>query len=676
MGDFPQVPPSDSLAAVARNATLQWSRRFLIGRRAMSEAITDLTSTTEEVLRARWRGRVRQVVVRTAPTDSRKRKLDEPVDPREIDPWQVDPARIENDTRQLVACPACRGQKKVVCATCGGSGVVGCSACHGAGRVRSARSGKIVQCRSCRGNGRRRCACRDGRAKCEPCRGRGKVERWLEIEETPFDRVRVQAGETLAAAFGAVDVASDFDRDATWPVAPIVRWSGSPSTLPAPEAERLARLGPPPVSPGERLDLLDIQRFEAPVTWVEYRIGGATDRVAVGGWNGIVIEQATSRRPFQRRALLLAAGTAGALIAGLAVAVWYAGRHAYFATTPTAGLLWQLIPALGLAGLAAVLPLVGWRPEAPRRLALFALPLLLLIGAGTTSALRHEPSLAHARERATEGDIDAALLEAAALADRNGDPVAAAFHDRLRLDRARATTEPEDAWQAAGRPFYDEAARDLARQHALLVTVARAQRLQHDTEYTESDAVLALILGEPREYPGVRRLRLASHLARGRICAERRAPCAAEEIRAARRDGFTVEQLEPIHRTALAAVGSDLTAGWRTVRSGRPLDERLAACQGFRTPFDYLDSLETPSDLEPVDRREVTVRCHDLERERAAREERARQREVAQREAARRSWARARLLCRDGTLSPTCVCGGSRRGCCSHHGGVAGCSAD
>ncbi len=32
------------------------------------------------------------------------------------------------------------------------------------------------------------------------------------------------------------------------------------------------------------------------------------------------------------------------------------------------------------------------------------------------------------------------------------------------------------------------------------------------------------------------------------------------------------------------------------------------------------------------------------------------------------------LLCRDGTLSPTCTCGGSRRGCCSHHGGVAGCA--
>jgi hypothetical protein len=32
-----------------------------------------------------------------------------------------------------------------------------------------------------------------------------------------------------------------------------------------------------------------------------------------------------------------------------------------------------------------------------------------------------------------------------------------------------------------------------------------------------------------------------------------------------------------------------------------------------------------------------------------------------------------RLLCCDGSLSPSCTCGGSRRGCCSHHGGVCGC---
>ena len=31
------------------------------------------------------------------------------------------------------------------------------------------------------------------------------------------------------------------------------------------------------------------------------------------------------------------------------------------------------------------------------------------------------------------------------------------------------------------------------------------------------------------------------------------------------------------------------------------------------------------------------------------------------------------LRCNDGTMSPSCSCEGSHRGCCSHHGGVAGC---
>lgn len=41
-----------------------------------------------------------------------------------------------------------------------------------------------------------------------------------------------------------------------------------------------------------------------------------------------------------------------------------------------------------------------------------------------------------------------------------------------------------------------------------------------------------------------------------------------------------------------------------------------------------------------------------------------------------RAWEYTRLRCNDGTRSPTCVCGGGHRGCCSHHGGVWGCPRD
>lgn len=48
-------------------------------------------------------------------------------------------------------------------------------------------------------------------------------------------------------------------------------------------------------------------------------------------------------------------------------------------------------------------------------------------------------------------------------------------------------------------------------------------------------------------------------------------------------------------------------------------------------------------------------------------------RERTQRAASR---ATAPLRCCDGTDSPSCTCGNPKRGCCSHHGSVCGCSAD
>lgn len=38
--------------------------------------------------------------------------------------------------------------------------------------------------------------------------------------------------------------------------------------------------------------------------------------------------------------------------------------------------------------------------------------------------------------------------------------------------------------------------------------------------------------------------------------------------------------------------------------------------------------------------------------------------------------AQSPLFCCDGEFSPSCTCGAPHGGCCSHHGGVCGCSAD
>lgn len=61
--------------------------------------------------------------------------------------------------------------------------------------------------------------------------------------------------------------------------------------------------------------------------------------------------------------------------------------------------------------------------------------------------------------------------------------------------------------------------------------------------------------------------------------------------------------------------------------------------------------------------------------EQRAEKARERKRRAAQQqhEKAVRRWHNTHVRCSDGSRSPSCTCGGSTRGCCSHHGGVSGC---
>jgi hypothetical protein len=67
---------------------------------------------------------------------------------------------------------------------------------------------------------------------------------------------------------------------------------------------------------------------------------------------------------------------------------------------------------------------------------------------------------------------------------------------------------------------------------------------------------------------------------------------------------------------------------------------------------------------------EAAARKEAAERKRQVKEYRA---AVARYKKLSRQWDYTSLRCNDGTRSPTCVCGGSWRGCCSWHGGVDGC---
>lgn len=118
----------------------------------------------------------------------------------------------------------------------------------------------------------------------------------------------------------------------------------------------------------------------------------------------------------------------------------------------------------------------------------------------------------------------------------------------------------------------------------------------------------------------------------------------AEEMAAelAREETARLGKLKPYERAALL------------VKCVRDADCPLSV----QSPDMILDAARTPAE-----RKQLQQTIGQLERARE-RVEKAAERAIAP------------LLCRDGSLSPSCTCGNPKRGCCSHHGGVRGCSAD
>lgn len=168
-------------AAPAIEAVGHWARQFLISRNGFEAAVTGTTREPVELVRVRWRGRSRCIVVRQALTESRARNVQEPLDPESFDPWAQSSESLAVRTLQLSRCRACGGEKRVRCLTCQGSARIPCDSCNGSGLTWSPRSRRMIGCKVCQGppkGGQRVCSCYDGKVACEPCGGKGKVEEW------------------------------------------------------------------------------------------------------------------------------------------------------------------------------------------------------------------------------------------------------------------------------------------------------------------------------------------------------------------------------------------------------------------------------------------------------------------------------------------------------------------
>lgn len=639
-GQSSETSPHEHAVRTAIDAASEWARstQGLAGR-LCRHAVTGVRIAPIERLDVVVHVETRRVVQRTEPIARRTQKREPRCDVTAFDPWSPDVQQQIGGVSQVITCPACDDAQQVICVECRGSLQVSCGQCGGSGRTISERSGRIVNCRSCKGDGTRKCPCRDGFVDCPTCRGKGCVREWLALEQSASER-RAHFPEEAFGGGAADDVAGDVEL--------VTRWRGAPADLATSQFGTSFDSGlvQPYDTRTERVTHVAVDLLRSYSATVSFRLCGEQRDLQVHGWTGRVASPPVDTdTPFRRlrRRVLIAAGvsmTLGALLTG-----WYGGRDPFYAASMNASGLALLALAAPFFFVPVVITCSMPRGSVPVLVRVLAAVVATAAASTQTAlALSGQPSLDLARDNLTAGRIDRALLETSALvARREQIDEAMALHDRAQLEKARRFVNAADLWRAAPRlRFYTDAARAGIDSVGLQLT---GKAIDEALRVDDAGTARVVLSGIPK--------RLTGHED-------------ATRLRATIRD-------------------HEIVRHWRTVenRSLTPL-QRIAGCREIEAAWSADD--EGPSTL-PA-RRVVGAACQGLRREQAelqrradaqatarrlAVEREARQREARER-AAMRSWAMAPLLCRDGTLSPSCVCGGSRRGCCSHHGGVSGCS--
>jgi hypothetical protein len=475
---------------------------------------------------------------------------------------------------------------------------------------------------------------------CPTCDGKGRCNHWLEVVEEPLTREVALGDERLRSA-SAVERS-----EATLPFGGMVS-SEEASLLAQPRfAQHWAS--------GERAATIGIHRYRGVVHRIGYELAGRSGVVSVQGWDA-AIEGTPALGPISRwRRLRWLAAAAGVFV-GIVLLALHAGRGAFYVRSlQTLGLVVAVV-ALLLEGrrIFSAFSVKRLRARAAKRrigeVGVVVIAAVLLLAS-------RRPSLAHAMEREISGRMAEAIREYEALA-RTSDAAAAA----ARLDHLQVV--------------------ELGKLPAAQIwPAARASHF-----LTAEGSAEARSLAEQRTLAAIRDEVAAGSFAGARTLL----------------DQLDAAAPVPFLAQASALVDeAEATSLWHTVESDDDGARRLAACEG----------LARLAGVKPVRRRgEVAVtsedirrtcdairRTEDARRARLQREEEARlarERREAERQApleraaaeradraregALRAWASAPLRCRDGTLSPSCVCGSSsHRGCCSWHRGVSGCSRD
>jgi hypothetical protein len=650
--------------------------RYAVPPGLFPECITHASSTTESYLRARHQIERRQAVHRFLPAHSYS-KRDEQLLPNTaaMDPWAVNQAELAATSRVITRCPGCDGTKKTFCTICSGLGRVRCRYCGGGGRVQGERGFK--NCPECRGRGDVRCDfCSRGKVDCETCDAAGRVEAWIFIDRQIVVETRRHPSNAAAGVHARALDPADFDAGPwAWPNR-LVSDTGvqAPNHVPIP-AELAPFLNPR----SDRLVSVRIQRFEGEVHRFRYGVLGRSALVELAG----TPPRFTAKSDFGP--LVLRAGVLGGIAVFVAmtatiIAASYAARGTWYATygqgSTIAWLLFLGFVGAVIAAAGMTLPRRAWRAAftwAPMCTALGALVAAVVVYAGSG------PTKREGEVALSSGDTRRAEMVGSALVDLGIDREGGgAILDQILYRELLGTDALDDKGDIAAKYWHGAAFEDKARRHVLdeahrwagehaktchadgLEEVSTA--VEHlDEAYADELSSRAALCRIPKCAEGGDCACVERHLAQA-VHVPKQTRDAVRELAQGAFHGAFVD----------AAKRADETSDTKARVALLTKAVGLAACSsklGRTVDAATLGKLER-------DRQTAATRLAIEERQAARAEELKRQQEEARQQlaiAAAREANRS-VRCCDGTLSPSCLCSRpSKRGCCSHHGGICGC---
>lgn len=513
------------------------------------------------------------------------------------------------------------------------------------------------------------------------CDTAGRVTAWLAIGREQLHQVHAHPQNTALLVHTRVGEFADFDSDPSqWP-SRLVDDSGyqPPGRIQVP-GQLAARL-----EMSDRVTATRVQRFTSEVHAIAYETllsAGSADVAGVPPQ----VASSSDWKPLVVRAGML--GGATLILFGVLVKT-YASYNAQSAWHDRFGhgslVLWLAFAAMvaivaTLAGLS--LPRRTWSMQTAWAPAGVGGALLIAtavaFGAGG-------PTVVEANEAMVQGDSSRAQLIAESLVYLDEDSESA--HKVLDQLHYRAVLGADGLDQKAdiiGDSWYNEGFAEKARAH--LLETAHKDADQHKKRCNASglDYVSRQVgVFDPRYGAN-----LSAHALLCRVPECTDCSCVTRRLNAAAAAPAKVrEEVRAVaHRAYRTAFNKDFGAASTAIEA----KQRVARLKQALTSSECVAKLGSPVEEATLSKAKSSLAAAEKtvqrQKERAAREaERRRKVEEARKrrqEAIEKAQAKARarasapLLCCDGSYSPSCTCGRRRRGCCSHHGGVCGCSAD